>query len=199
MQASEKVLAFIAQREGLALSPYYDRRMYAQGYGQNDPSLTADSPAITREQAGANLVAFVKAHVEAPVNKTFAGVTLRQQHFDGVVSLVYNIGQGSLRDGSPDLLAAIRAFCADLGDARLRDLAAYQITRAVPKTEPPHPPIEPPFNIGRRCHEALMFLTGDYGDLSTLMFWDAGQKPKPVNGRPADRPAIIPMPTFLQT
>jgi hypothetical protein len=94
--------------------------------------------------------------------------------------LVYNIGFGALgRD--TELVNAVKAFRTDPRNRELRDAAGFEIVR--------------PFNLSRRCREALVFVSGDYGDLSTLQLWEAGKSPK---NTPPDPPTVVPMPTFLK-
>jgi GH24 family phage-related lysozyme (muramidase) len=175
---SEKGLAFVACREACSLTAYADTHMLAVGFGQNDPSLKPGD-TIALEHA---IDLFVnKAKADAiQLTRIFDGVLLDQQHVDSLWSLGYNIGFGALgRD--TELVNAVKAFRTDPRNRELRDAAGFEIVR--------------PFNLSRRCREALVFVSGDYGDLSTLQLWEAGKSPK---NTPPDPPTVVPMPTFLK-
>lgn len=183
---SEKGYARCAAFEACVLTMYPDSKSPAIGFGQNDPNLKPGD-TITMDEA---IALFLKEgqRIQRFLEKTFGGVDLLQWHVDALFSLAYNVGTGTIRD-SFDLLMAIAAFRAAPTDKSLRDLAAMEIIKTHPKDKPM------PFNLARRCREALVFVAGDYGDVSKLMLWEAGKSPK---NTPADPPIIVPMPTFLK-
>lgn len=183
---SEKGYAQVAAREACVLSAYPDTHMLAVGFGQNDPALKPGD-TITLDQA---IALFLKEgqRIQVFMEKTFAFVDLQQQHVDALFSVIYNVGTGTVRD-SVDLIKAIAASRSAPSDKQLRDAAALEIIKAHPKNKPV------PFNLSRRMREASIFASGDYGDLSKLMLWEAGKSPK---NTPPDLPSIVPMPTFLK-
>lgn len=184
LRISEKGYAFVAAREACVLTAYPDSRMLAAGFGQNDPTLKVGD-TITLDQA---IALFLKEgqRIETFLQKTFSP-NLEQQHVDALFSATYNVGTGTMRDNA-DLLIAVAAFRAGPADKRLRDLAGLEIIKVHPKDKPV------PFNLSRRCREVLVFVSGDYGDLSTMQLWPAGKSPK---NTPPDPPTIVPMPRFL--
>ncbi len=181
---SEKGYAFVACREACVLTAYPDSRMLAVGFGQNDPSLK-EGDTITMDEA---IALFLKEgqRIAAFLEKTFG--PLQQQQADALWSLTYNVGTGTIRDNAP-LVAVVKAYVASPKDGRLRDAVGYQILQTHPKDKPV------PFNLSRRCREALVFVSGDYGDLRTMMLWPAGKSPKHT---PPDPAQVVPMPTFLK-
>lgn len=185
IDVSERGLAFVAAREACVLTAYRDSHMLAIGFGQNDPNLK-EGDTTTLEHA---IALFRTAAFERVValRKIFAGVDLPQHQFDALFSLLYNCGAGTIARNSPDLLGAVRAYRANPKDVRFRDHAAYQIILTHPEDKPV------PFNLSRRCREVLLFLSEDYGDISTLKFWPAGKSPKHT---PPDLVTLIPMPKF---
>jgi lysozyme len=89
MKTSTNGIAFIKRHEGLRLQAYQcSAGKWTIGYGHTGGVQQGD--AITLAQANAYLVADL-AKFEAAVNA--AGIpNLRQNQFDALVSLVYNIG-----------------------------------------------------------------------------------------------------------
>lgn len=180
---SEKGYAFDAQREACVLSVYADSKNPAIGFGLNDPKLKPGD-SISMDEA---IAALLKegARIQAFLAMTFAYANLLQSHVDALFSLAYNVGTGTIRD-NVDLIKAIAASRTAPDDKHLRDVVGLEIIKT-------HPPDKPqPFNLGRRCQEAMLFTTGAYGDLSTLLFWDKGKNPH------ADAPQVVPMPKFLK-
>lgn len=185
---AEKDIAFVAAREACVLSAYQDEHSLAFGYGINTPMLKAGD-TFTLAEAGIALVAKMSDNADA-LDKIFAGVQLLQQHVGALLSLMWNIGTGALTRDHPLVRAVIDFRTLQGSDplaiTALRDIAAYQIIQANFDTKSGHP-----FNTSRRCREAVLFIEGDYGDISTLKLWPAGTNPK------TDKPQLVPMPTFL--
>lgn len=186
LSISEKGYAFVAAREACSLTAYADTRMLAVGFGQNDPNLKPGD-VITLDQA---IALFLKEgqRIALSLTKIFAGYDLKQNVVDACFSTAYNIGLGSFARNEP-LVSAVKAYAVHPADRLRRDAAGYQIINANYTLD------MGPFNLSRRCREALVFVSGDYGDLSTLKLWPAGKSPK---NNPPDLPTLVPMPTFLQ-
>lgn len=182
MLVSNAGLARVAAFEACVLTVYADVHSPAIGFGQNDPALK-EGDTITLEEA---IGLFVKNAMvyEAAVNRLFADVALSQTQFDALFSLAYNIGGGNLRK-ERTLVDAVKAFAALPGDHVLRDKAGFAIIRAHWSEENGGP-----FNFSRRCREALLFVAGDYGDISTLKLWGPGLNPR------TSQPALVAMPVF---
>lgn len=187
LPVSEKGYAFVATREACVLTMYPDSHNPAIGFGQNDPNLKPGD-VITLDAA---IALFVKEgrRIQGALAKLFDGYDLPQRAVDCLFSTTYNIGLGSLTRANSQLVDAVRAFARHPGNRPMRDLAGYQIVQAHPEGA------EPPFNLSRRCREAVLFLTGDYGDLSIMQLWPAGKSPRHL---PPDPPTVVPMPTFLR-
>lgn len=182
---SERCYAFVACREACSLTVYSDTHNPASGFGMNDPNKVVGQ-TITMDEAISSFVQEGK-RIAAALDKTFAGVALQQNHVDALFSLSFNIGTGALARNA-ELVGAVKAFGPFQHDRSLRDWAGYQIVRANFSNT------TGPFNLSRRCREAILFVQGDYGDLSTLQLWPAGKSPK---NTPPDPPTLIPMPRFL--
>jgi len=183
---SEKGYAFVAAREACVLTMYPDSHNPAIGFGQNDPTLKPGD-VITLDEA---IALFLKEgqRIAAALEKIFAGYDLKQNHVDCLFSVAYNIGTGALARNAP-LVDAVKAFATHPTNRLMRDAAGYQIVRANYSDQ------TGPFNLSRRCREALVFVSGDYGDLSAMQLWPAGKSPK---NTPPDPPTVVPMPTFLK-
>lgn len=177
MNISEKGLQFIAQREGCVLQAYRDGKRLAIGFGDNDPKLFVGK-TITLDDAIARFVPQAQKFA-AGVSNIFPEITLRQQHIDALTSAAYNYGIRGLQQKAPDLITAVRAYYKDLTDNDLCNTVGLEFTAL-------------PANRTRRRREAVLFTTGDYGDLTYLNFWDAGSNPHLV------RPEAILMPKFLK-
>lgn len=187
MYPAEKDIAFTAVREECVLTCYPDTHNPAIGFGINDPTLKPGD-TIDLDEACRRLVSVMQANGVA-LAKIFPDHVLLQQHVGALLSLGFNIGMGALRRNVA-LVNAMDEFFFDPKNAALRDLAAKQIILANMDETTGRP-----FNLSRRCREALLFISGDYGDLSTLMLWPAGKSPK---NTPPDPPIFVPMPTFLK-
>lgn len=192
-------LAFIAVREGFVASVYSDAHAPANGFGQNDPSLEPGQ-ITTLEAAGGRLISFCAVLAGEIAKLLPPAAHLEQHEFGALLSLAYNVGAGGAYRGRPGgglafqghLLVSLEVYL--VGDdgsdperrAFLRDMAGKEITRANED-----PSTGRPFNASRRWREAILFVAGDYGDLSTLKSWPEGRDPR------KDPPEIIPMPRFI--
>lgn len=185
LAVSERGYAFVACREACVLTVYPDTHNPASGFGMNDLTKVVGQ-TVTMDEA---ILAFVQEgkRIAAALDRVFAGFDLKQQHVDACFSLAYNIGAGALSRNT-GLVGAIKSFCTHPTSRQLRDAAGYQFVRANYSDD------AGPFNLSRRCREAILFVSGDYGDLSTLQLWPAGKSPKAT---PPDPPTLIPMPRFL--
>lgn len=184
MQASNKGLQFIAQREACVLTSHRDTTHLAIGFGINDANLV-EGVTITFEEAIAAFLKRIEAE-EKSLNIIFKDALLDQHHFDALLSLQWNIGPTKLK-GQQRLVSAVEVFCRNKTDKGLRDWAAYQLSHSQ------FSELTGPFNFSRRCREAIMFIGADYGDLSTLKLWPVGTSPR---NDPPDPPEIVPMPVF---
>jgi GH24 family phage-related lysozyme (muramidase) len=184
MRVSPQGLAFVAQREGCVLTAYRDTKHLAIGFGWNKPGLQ-EGDTITLDEAVAQFVEH-SAVYDQDMARVFGAAPLSQQCYDALYSLAYNIGGTQLRKET-DLISAVIAHALSPGDRVLRDKAAYHLTRARFNDE------SGPFNFSRRCREALVYIGGDYGDLTTLKMWPVGKSPRNV---PPDAPETAPMPVF---
>jgi lysozyme len=96
-------LQFICDMEGFRGEPYGDAGagVATIGYGTtaypDGTRVTIDDAKVTKETARGYLQAHIDAHITPYLNKTFA--TLRQEQFDALCSLIYNIGATAF-DGS---------------------------------------------------------------------------------------------------
>jgi GH24 family phage-related lysozyme (muramidase) len=183
---TEKGLAFVATREAIVLTAYPDSHMLAVGMGQNDPALKPGD-TITLEQAIA-LYLHEMERISRFLEMLFSSVTLLPQHWDALGSATYNCGTGTMRNNTA-LIGAVIDYRDNPDDRHKRDLAAFELVQMHPADKPI------PFNLSRRCREALVFTAGDYGDVSTVQLWPAGKSPK---NTPPDPPQVVPMPTFLR-
>lgn len=183
-QASNKGLQFNAQREAMVLTAHRDTKNLAIGVGDNAPDLK-EGDTITFDEAVAR---YQKRALdfEADVNRVFGAAPLSQQMYDALFSLTYNIG-GTVLRAQKDLISAVIAHALTPGDRVLRDKAAYLLL-GVKRTEEGGP-----FNLSRRCKEALIFINGDYGTLDLLKLWPVGTSPR---NNPPDPPQLVPMPVF---
>jgi GH24 family phage-related lysozyme (muramidase) len=182
-------LAFVAAREACVLSVYPDSQNPAFGFGQNDPSLKIGDTG-TLEHA-IDLFKKKAKEIADALDHIFADVHLEQQHIGACWSLMYNIGRGGFTD-QHDLIAAIKSYRADPKNRKKRDAVGFGFICATARgwnfAE------KGPFNFSRRAREALLFVTGDYGDLSTMELWPAGKSPR---NNPPDPPTVVPMPQFI--
>ncbi len=90
-------IAFIEDREGFSATPYQDSGgVWTQGFGFTGPSIGPDSPPMTREDAESVLKGRL-AQVERAIYWYAPNVSLNQNQFDALVSLVYNIGTGAFK------------------------------------------------------------------------------------------------------
>ena len=185
LDVSEKGLAFVAVREACVLTAYQDTRHLALGFGINDPSLK-EGDTITLDEA---ITRYVKTAGEysASINKILLGLPIKQHQHDVLFSVTWNIGATRLAD-EDRLLRAIRAHSVEPTNPELRDWAAYELLH-VRWDLVGHKP----FNLARRCAEAILYVRGDYGDLSKLKLWREGKNPR------RDPVEEIPMPTFRKT
>src|SRR5690349_21190544 len=106
MQASEKALAFAAQREACCLQAHLDTTRWAYGFGWNKPGLK-EGESTTWEEAIAQHVVNAAVY-EADVNRVFGSAPLTQQQYDAIWIAALNIGGTQLRKES-DLIAAVIA------------------------------------------------------------------------------------------
>lgn len=185
---TQKDFAFVAAREACVLTVYADSNNPAIGFGQNDPSLKIGD-TTTLEHA-IDLFKVEAQKLAAALDKIFEGVKLDQQHIGACFSLMYNIGRGGFQD-QHDLIASIKASRADPRNRKLRDVAGFSFIGATARGWDFHE--KGPFNFSRRAREAILFTTGDYGDLSTMQLWPAGKSPR---NNPPDPPTAVPMPQF---
>lgn len=109
LKISEKGIALIKEFEGLSLTSYRDPvGIWTIGYGHTGTA--KPNQTITRSQAD-ELLAKDLVRFEAAINKAVT-VPLAQNQFDALVSIVYNVGEGSshksgiirLTDGRPSTL-----------------------------------------------------------------------------------------------
>jgi GH24 family phage-related lysozyme (muramidase) len=181
-QASERGLAFCAAREACVLKAYLDTKHLAIGFGDNDPSLK-EGDTISFEEAIRRYLKKIKGYEES-VNRIFAAANLSQTTFDALISLCWNVGATQLRE-EKQLITAIEGYGSDPKSAYFRDWAAFELIKV--KLDG-----SGPFNLSRRCREALVLINGDYGDLNTLKIWP------PYKTVRVDPPDITPMPRFLR-
>lgn len=180
MLASAHCLAFIAAREACVLVAYQDSHHLAIGFGDNDPSIKGGD-TITLAEAVRRMEAKVVEYA-AGVERIFSPRIIPQTKFDALVSLAWNIGVGGLR-AEVDFVGAVEVALDNPHDVKCRDMAGLQWTRVKYSDQ------SGPFNLSRRCREAILFLTGGYGDLSALDLY---------RGNPhATAPERVPMPKFL--
>lgn len=181
MKPGQKDLAFIAAREGWALTAYPDTHHLAIGPGLNDPSLV-DGHTLSMQRTIEIFLTFMKQQTAA-LERVLPSEGLAANHWGAVQSLTYNIGVGGIKRNEP-LLSAIIAFAAKPSDRVLRDKAGLQIVLANSN------PDTGPFNLSRRCREAVLFTAGDYGNIDKMPFWDAGKNPH------KSLPEQLPIPDF---
>lgn len=183
LEASEYGLAFTAQREAFVLTAYVDSpgRPLAIGAGDNDKNLKPGD-TITLDEAVRRFVKRAE-DFEADLNRVFGAAPLTQEMFDALFSLTYNIGGTQLRKQT-ELISAVIAYALTPHDRLLRDMAAYHLINAKFSN------VTGPFNLSRRCREALIFVSRDYGDLTQIKCWPVGTDPR------KDPPKLIPMPSF---
>lgn len=191
--ATEKGFAFTAAREACVLTAHRDTKNLAIGFGLNAPGLK-EGDTCSLDEAIAAFVAYGTAICEHDVDRVFVGLKLLPHQYDALFSLAWNLGGTRLRAASA-LIYAISQFIETHEPAgspawrKLRDRAGLEIVLARYTDE------DGPFNFSRRCREAVLFTTGDYGDLSRIPFWDRGKSPK---HEPPDPGTWLPMPTFLK-
>lgn len=182
MLPSEQGLAFVAQREAAVLTAYQDSKNLAIGFGWNKPGLK-DGDTITLDEAVASFVTLADAIAEKDVNRVFGAAPLSQQVYDAMFSLTYNCGGTQLRKET-NLISAVIAYALTPTNKLLRDMAAWHIVNTK------FSDVTGPFNLSRRCREALIFTQGDYGQLDMIKVWPVGKNPR------SDPPDIVPMPVF---
>lgn len=180
MTISAKGKAFIAAREACVLVAYQDSHHLAIGFGDNDPALKAGD-TITLAEAVRRMEAKVVPYAEG-VAQTFHPRQIPQAKFDALVSVAWNVGVGGLRSDA-EFVQAVGEAIDNPRDGRRRDAAGLLLV-CVKYTEE-----RGPFNLSRRCREAILFTTGDYGDLSTLELYRGDPR--------ATAPERVPMPKFL--
>lgn len=184
MDISEKGLAFVAAREACVLTVYQDTRNPAIGFGVNDATLKPGQ-TISFEEAQARYVTAAAGYSKS-IDKIFEDVNLQQQHKDAIFSTTWNIGATRMRQ-EVRFGTALREFYKNLTDRTLRDRAAYELLHVRWDLNG-----WKPFNLSRRCLEAVLFIKGEYHDIDQLSLWREGKVP----GR--DMPEMVPMPTFLK-
>lgn len=95
MKLSEAGLQAIAQREGFGATRYRDASGYSIGYGHYIQAGESFSEPMSREDAGALLLA--DSEIAQKAVRAYVKVSLTQAQFDALVSMVYNIGSGNFR------------------------------------------------------------------------------------------------------
>lgn len=116
MKASEGALGLIRKYEGLRVNAYRcPSGVWTIGYGHTGKDVR-QGQTITAEKAEELLRADV-AVFEAELNRmaSAAGVALRQNQFDALVSFAFNVGIGNLR--SSTLWRKVKADANDTGIA----------------------------------------------------------------------------------
>lgn len=92
--SSNHIIALIKEFEGFSPSPYWDHKQWSWGYGTKAPG---SSGMITREQATIELINNLKSFENSiHTYVTNKGVSLNQNQFDALLSLVYNTGPGAI-------------------------------------------------------------------------------------------------------
>lgn len=95
MQASQTALDLIKQFEGCILTAYLDQRgIPTIGYGHIGPDVHI---GLTWTQSQANMALVARVNAIANILNGCIVPILTQNQFDALVSLCYNIGQGSFR------------------------------------------------------------------------------------------------------
>ncbi len=96
MKTSAAGLNIIKKHEGLRLNAYKDAvGVWTIGYGHTDGVYAGQ--VITNQQAQAYLVQDVKNSENAVITYVLnKGIPLTQNQFDALVSLVFNVGSGSI-------------------------------------------------------------------------------------------------------
>lgn len=189
--------AFIACREAFVATTYMDAHNPANGFGQNDSDLQPGQ-VTTMEAAIARFKAFC-TYLDGEIDKVFPNVSFNQHESGAVRSLTYNIGpHGAYKDRpggglafQAHLIKTIGAYKADDGKdsavtAFLRDMVGKEITWVNED-----PITGRPFNASRRWREAILFVAGDYGNVSKLISWGPNKDPK------KDASELIDMPQFV--
>lgn len=197
---AQEGLAFIAVREAYVATTYMDAHAPANGFGQNDPLLQPGE--VTTMPAAIRRFIDYTTWLTGEVSKLIrpqeqAKMVLHE--IDAIRSLAYNIGpHGSYvtRPGGglayqDHLMEALELYLDDTRSdpvvtATLRDLVGKEITKVNEDQKTGRP-----FNASRRWREAILFVTGDYGDISELETWPEGKDPK------RDPATIEPMPRFI--
>ena len=97
MKLSNNGKEFIKRIEKCSLTRYWDNDAYSIGYGHHMPVGTKQYTRITRKQAEALLVQDLRS-AEKSANKIIGSLKWKvsQQFFDGLVSVIYNCGEGGL-------------------------------------------------------------------------------------------------------
>jgi hypothetical protein len=179
---------FVAAREACVLTAHRDTALLAIGFGQNDASLD-EGDTISMDRAIALLMVAADEY-DRSLNIIFAGSALAQHQYDAAFSLMYNVGATWFRSyGGRPLVKAVADHAASPGDRGLRDATGFAFVCAK------YDPDAGPFNLSRRCREALMYVQGDYGDLSTLKLWREGKSPRHI---PPDPFETVPMPRLTR-
>jgi lysozyme len=170
MRASYKCICMIAQEEAIVLVPYPDGPHFSIGVGHNDAALTAETPAITVEQALA-LLARDLVRRENDVTRALK-VPVSQTQFDALIDGYFNKEHAVLpvidlinKGDVPGAMTYLLGLDRNIHGVRLLGLAR------------------------RRQRESNLFLTGDYGDLSAVKVYSADPF--------TTKPTIMAMPPVL--
>lgn len=153
LTASEDCVAVLKKMEGFSKYPVYDYSQYSVGYGTACPEKDLaryTSQGITEQEADALLRDALKS-VEKTIHKFASGnnLTLRQNQFDALLLLTYNIGTAWVV-GSSDLKDAI------LNGVDHNDLIYYMARWCTANYQ------VLPGLVSRRLAEADLFLNGNY-------------------------------------
>jgi GH24 family phage-related lysozyme (muramidase) len=97
---SEKLVRFVASKEGFRANPYWDISRWSHGYGTEAASGTA--PAITEAEARVEL----RRELQKIVPFIPRLKRLKQQEIDALASFGYNLGPQALTDPDYSTLAA---------------------------------------------------------------------------------------------
>lgn len=166
MGVSFKGGLFMLAREAVVLSAYPDGEHLSIGAGDNDPSLKLGD-TITMAEAFRRYAKAIKSR-EAIVDRALAkaGVTLKQHEYDALFSGFYQSGTDLLQD----VIQAIKT-----GD--YKSIAVAFLKHDTNKKGEHKRGLHK-----RRLREAMLFETGDYGDLSEVPFYEGnpwGNPPAP--------------------
>ncbi|MBA3753045.1 MAG: lysozyme [Nitrospira sp.] len=161
--ASREIMAFIGRREGFVEVSYSDGKYLSWGFGHNGPEVLAGQRITLQD--GIALFSTDLERFERGIKRELKA-KLQPHEFDALLSAAYNLGVNGVA-------SVIELLNGGLRDAALKKLRSLCKIKSADDGDPTTPPVftESAGLKKRREAEAVLFETGDYGDVSRIPYW----------------------------